>query len=186
MPLCIQWPRRTLLGSVPALALACAPILTSAAQPAPQSAPNAVLSQQQIEEALHPPATRSFTPRGLTRRDAAQSVSLNIQFAHNSSALQTEAAAQLNQLLAALTSASLRKDRFQVAGHTDTKGAPQFNKRLSLRRAQAVRDFLVAKGMDAQRLDTVGYGADRLLNPDRPEDPRNRRVEIVDLGEASQ
>jgi outer membrane protein OmpA-like peptidoglycan-associated protein len=54
-----------------------------------------------------------------------------------------------------------------------------------LRRAQAVRDFLVAKGMDAQRLDTVGYGADRLLNPDRPEDPRNRRVEIVDLGEAS-
>ena len=46
--------------------------------------------------------------------------------------------------------------------------------------------FLVAKGMNANRLDTVGYGSERLLVPDRPEDPTNRRVEIRDLGNASQ
>jgi outer membrane protein OmpA-like peptidoglycan-associated protein len=167
------------------LLVASAPLLAHAADPSQQNAPSAVLSDQQIEEALHPPATRSLTLRGLTRRDAAaQSVSLNIQFEHNSSALQPQAAVQLDQLLRALTSPSLRKDRFQVAGHTDAKGARQFNKRLSLRRAEAVKDFLVAKGMDAERLDTVGYGAERLLAPDRPEDPRNRRVEIRDLGEA--
>jgi outer membrane protein OmpA-like peptidoglycan-associated protein len=166
--------------------MATMPMLAHGVDPAQAGDPNAVMSGQQIEQALHSPATRSFTPRGLTRRDAAsQSVSLNIQFEHSSSALQPQAAAQLNQLLLALTSPSLRKDRFQVAGHTDAMGARQFNKRLSLRRAEAVKDFLVAKGMDAERLDTVGFGSERLLSPDRPEDPRNRRVEIRDLGDSS-
>jgi outer membrane protein OmpA-like peptidoglycan-associated protein len=176
----------SLTGFVRAVAVVCVPMLVHGAEPAQQGGPTALLSDQQIEEALHPPRTRSLPSRSLTRRDAgAQSVSLNIQFEHNSSALQPQASAQLNQLLLALTSPSLRKDRFQVAGHTDAKGARQFNKRLSLRRAEAVKDFLVAKGMDARRMDTIGYGSERLLAPDRPDDSRNRRVEIRDLGESS-
>jgi outer membrane protein OmpA-like peptidoglycan-associated protein len=163
------------------------PMLALAADP-PRDQPQALLSDQQIEEALHRPITRSFTPRGLTRRGTAedqQSVNLNIPFEHNSSALQPQASAQLKQLELALSSAALGNDRFIVAGHTDAKGSPQYNKLLSLRRAEAVKRFLVGKGMDAHRLDTVGYGSEQLLAPDRPDDARNRRVEIRDLGESS-
>ena len=154
----------------------------------PPSAPNAVLSGEQIEQALHhaPATTRGFTSRGLARRDSAehqQSVNLNVPFGSNSSALTPQASAQLTQLEIALASASLGKDRFIVAGHTDAKGSAQYNKQLSQRRADAVKGYLVTKGIDAKRLDTVGYGSEHLLMPDRPEDPSNRRVEIRDLGE---
>jgi outer membrane protein OmpA-like peptidoglycan-associated protein len=168
-----------------AFALACLPVRSFAADSPQQDASQAVLSEQQIEQALKPPVTRSFTPRGLTRRDTVepeQSVNLNIPFEYNSSALKPEASAQLKQLESALTSAALGKDRFVVAGHTDAKGSPEYNKRLSLRRAEAVKRFLVANGMAADRLDTVGYGSEQLLTPDLPADPRNRRVEIRDLG----
>jgi outer membrane protein OmpA-like peptidoglycan-associated protein len=169
-----------------ALVVACLAVRVHAADP-PAEQPAAVLSGQQIEQALQKPVTRGFVPRGLTRRDAPeaeQSVNLNIPFEHNSSALQPQAEAQLKQLELALTSASLGKDRFVVAGHTDAKGSAQYNKQLSLKRAEAVKRFLVLKGVAAGRLQAVGYGSDRLLVPDRPEDPSNRRVEIRDLGDS--
>jgi outer membrane protein OmpA-like peptidoglycan-associated protein len=167
-----------------ALAVACLTVRAQAADPPPQES-TAVLSGQQIERALQQPRTRGFVPRGLTRRDAPeaeQSVNLDIPFEHNSSALRPQAEAQLTQLELALTSPSLGNDRFVVAGHTDAKGSPQYNKQLSLKRAEAVKRFLVVKGVDAKRLQAVGYGSERLRVPDRPDDPSNRRVEIRDLG----
>ncbi len=181
-------PGRRSRRSLAVLAAVWLPLLGHAADPPAAAGADQVLSDQQIEQALAPPKTRSFVPRGLTRRgtaEAEQSVNLNIPFESNSSALQPQASAQLTQLELALTSASLGKDRFVVAGHTDSKGSPQYNKQLSLRRAQAVKRFLVGRGMDASRLETVGYGSDKLLAPDRPEDPSNRRVEIRDVGPAA-
>jgi outer membrane protein OmpA-like peptidoglycan-associated protein len=177
--------RQVLMAAVAAV---CLPMILRAADP--QNESTTVLSGQQIEQALqHPAMTRGFVPsRGLTRQgttEAQQSVNLNIPFEHNSSALQPQAAAQLQQLQSALTSASLGKDRFMVAGHTDAKGSAQYNKQLSLKRAEAVKHFLVTKGVDASRLDTIGYGSEHLLAPDRPEDASNRRVEIRDLGQAA-
>jgi outer membrane protein OmpA-like peptidoglycan-associated protein len=177
---------------LPALLLAVllSGLPTWAVAGSPQSGEDAatVLSDSQIVEALHPGTTRGFAPRGLTRHgtaEAVQSVNLNVPFEHNSSALRPQASAQLKQLELALTSAALRDDRFVVAGHTDAKGSPRYNKQLSLRRAEAVKRFLVAGGVAAARLDAVGFGSEKLLAPDQPEDPRNRRVEIRDIGRPS-
>ncbi|HEY2684419.1 MAG TPA: OmpA family protein [Steroidobacteraceae bacterium] len=176
--------RRLRLGT---LGFVCAGLLGSALIVCAEE-PAKVLSNEEIQRALAPaPAavTRSFTPRGLARREASQSdqsVNLNIPFEYNSSALKPQASEQLKQLKLALTSSALGSDRFIVAGHTDAKGSAQYNKQLSLKRAEAVKSFLVAKGMDAARLETVGFGSEHLLTPDKPDDASNRRVEIRDLG----
>jgi len=163
--------------------LQCAP----AAEPSSSGGSTAVLSEQQIEQMLKGAAPTPSPTRGLRRQvtpEVAASISLNIPFEYNSFALKPEASAQLRQLTSALNSQSLRADRFMVAGHTDAKGNPQSNKRLSLQRAESVQRFLVVHGVDAGRLDAVGYGSEQLLEPDQPGDSRNRRVEIRDLGAA--
>jgi outer membrane protein OmpA-like peptidoglycan-associated protein len=71
--------------------------------------------------------------------------------------------------------------RIVVTGHTDTVGTPQYNQRLSERRAAAVKDFLVREGLTQAQIDTVGKGESQLLVPtgDGVREARNRRAEIV-------
>jgi outer membrane protein OmpA-like peptidoglycan-associated protein len=159
-----------------------------AAWPMLLHAGNAVVSDTQIEQALQasPAAAAAPMTRGLrveARTETKQMIDLNIPFEFNSSELQPQATAQLKQLRSALTSPGLSKYRFMVAGHTDAKGNPQYNQQLSERRAQAVRRYLVDNGVEPQRLQAVGYGAEHLAQPDHPEDAANRRVEIRNLGE---
>ena len=64
----------------------------------------------------------------------------------------------------------------RVEGHTDTKGSEEYNQRLSERRAQAVSNALTQRGVDPQRIETVGYGE---TQPISSTDAMNRRVEVV-------
>jgi outer membrane protein OmpA-like peptidoglycan-associated protein len=70
--------------------------------------------------------------------------------------------------------------RVEIRGHTDTDGDEAYNQRLSERRALAVRDFLVAGGVQTGRLRTVGFGERRpIASGDTDEGrARNRRVEF--------
>jgi outer membrane protein OmpA-like peptidoglycan-associated protein len=71
--------------------------------------------------------------------------------------------------------------RVTVEGHTDEVGTPDYNQRLSERRAQAVSAYFVVKGVDRARLTVRGFGALRPVAPNDTEEHRrqNRRVEIV-------
>ncbi len=67
-----------------------------------------------------------------------------------------------------------------VIGHTDAVGTPQYNDQLSRQRAQRVRDELLKRGIDAQRIEVSGRGKREPLVPTSAgaSEPRNRRVEI--------
>lgn len=68
-----------------------------------------------------------------------------------------------------------------VVGHTDRAGDPALNLELSRRRAEAVRDLLVAKGVDPEIITVASHGERNPLVPteDDVAEPRNRRVEVI-------
>lgn len=90
-----------------------------------------------------------------------------------------DSAALLEQLVQAL--AATPGAELMVIGHTDRVGSVAANDQLSLRRAQAVRDSLVAAGADAGRIGTAGRGEREPAVPteDGVAEPRNHRVEIT-------
>ncbi|MPY92246.1 MAG: OmpA family protein [Acidimicrobiia bacterium] len=70
--------------------------------------------------------------------------------------------------------------RVEVAGHTDTNGTPDSNLRISQQRAEAVRDRLVAEGIEPARLVATGYGQARPRAANDTVEGRalNRRIEF--------
>lgn len=71
--------------------------------------------------------------------------------------------------------------KVEIAGHTDNIGTAAYNMQLSQRRAEAVKDYLVKKGIDPRRITAKGYGKTRPLasNDDEKEGRElNRRVEF--------
>ncbi len=68
----------------------------------------------------------------------------------------------------------------EVQGHTDNTGNAEANKNLSEKRAQAVMDYMIKKGVDFQRMTAVGYGQDQPIadNKTKAGRAKNRRVEF--------
>jgi OmpA-OmpF porin, OOP family len=69
----------------------------------------------------------------------------------------------------------------QITGHTDRVGKVQDNDRLSIERAEAIRDVLIKNGLHASFIRAVGRGEREPLipTPDEQAEPRNRRVEVI-------
>lgn len=68
-----------------------------------------------------------------------------------------------------------------IAGYTDTSGAPDYNQKLSMKRANAVHDALVARGIPLDQLRVEAHGEEDLLVPtdDNVREPANRRARIT-------
>jgi OOP family OmpA-OmpF porin len=73
--------------------------------------------------------------------------------------------------------------RIEIQGHTDNRGAAEYNRKLSEKRAQAVMEYLLKKGISSARLTAAGYGFSRPVatNTTAAGRAKNRRVELKPL-----
>ena len=174
------------------------------------------VSSDKILNALAPPVTRSLTAPKPSLSDSDQAfvdslrhrtrslsldeadrvaaiakeqpkINLEINFDYNSAAVTEKAEPQLTELGNALKSSRLENSIIVLSGHTDAKGGDDYNQKLSERRAEAVKKYLVEKfKISADNLSTVGYGKRDLKNKNEPFAAENRRVEIVNMGKTNQ
>jgi OmpA-OmpF porin, OOP family len=124
-------------------------------------------------------------PAPAAQPEGVAAVNLTVNFASGSAELTPQAIQTLDALGTALSSEALSHYRFRVEGHTDTVGSPQANRALSAQRAAAVVSYIASKfNIDPSRLEAVGLGSDKPLIATAAQvaEPRNRRVQIVNLG----
>ncbi len=102
-----------------------------------------------------------------------------ITFGFDSSALNPAFHGTLDRVAATLR--EYGQTIIEVAGHTDSVGTEEYNQRLSVERAQAVANYLVARGVNRDRLIVTGAGETRPVASNDSESGRaeNRRVEIT-------
>jgi outer membrane protein OmpA-like peptidoglycan-associated protein len=114
----------------------------------------------------------------------AERLSLFVYFDFNSSELKKQGKAQLAELADTMLLPEYRNQIFLIEGHADLFGEQDYNRQLSSQRAQKVREFLSARGVDPKRLEAKGLGESRplVLGGDRQAQQINRRVEFVQLG----
>ena len=101
----------------------------------------------------------------------------NVFFDFDKTELKPESFVELDKLVSYLQQNTIR---IEVGGHTDNQGSDEYNDRLSENRAKAVYDYLVQKGIPANRLQYKGYGMRVPVADNATEEGRsaNRRTEF--------
>ncbi len=103
----------------------------------------------------------------------------NVFFVQSRAELMPESYPELDRLV------QIMKDNptieIELAGHTDSRGSPEANLALSGKRVEAVREYLLSKGIASSRITGKGYGGSRPIAPSDTEQNRqlNRRVEFI-------
>ena len=103
-------------------------------------------------------------------------------FDFDKSVLKPEGRAKLDDLVSKIRDINL--EVIIAVGHTDSIGTDAYNQRLSVRRAEAVKAYLVSKGIERNRVYTEGKGEKQPVADNRTKEGRakNRRVEIEVVG----
>jgi outer membrane protein OmpA-like peptidoglycan-associated protein len=127
-------------------------------------------------------AARTDTVRSEIARDGERGLVLtlgDVVFDAGKASLQPSAMTAIDRLAQLMTVYPERSVR--IEGHTDSAGDDAHNQALSERRALAVRDALLARGVDAKRVEAVGYGETRPIadNGTAGGRQKNRRIEMV-------
>lgn len=173
--------RRAHLFFLLSLAAASAPWTSGRADDAPAYSASDIVRRFSSDRSFG--ASRSLCIDGAgcgeaepAKAETVEAFDLEVTFDLGSDRLTPAARRNLDEFVKALADPALSARRFHIDGHTDGRGRDDMNRRLSQRRAEAVRNYLVSAGIDPARLDARGYGKSRPKMND-PLDPANRRVE---------
>lgn len=127
-------------------------------------------------EDMMPPVTAMPAPNGVMAPEDAKYL---VFFDFNAAKVDAGGASVIDSVAAEIKRQNIRS--VNVIGYTDTSGSKKYNKRLSAKRANSVRDALVARGIDANLLMIDSMGEENLMVPtaDEVREPANRRAEIT-------
>lgn len=126
-----------------------------------------------------PPPPPAPPPPPVVEEEAKVIILEGVLFAFDSYELTPEAQAILDENVMILQDNP--DATLEVGGHTDWIGTDEYNMGLSLNRAQAVADYMIAQGIEPYRMTVVGYGEDRPIADNETDEGRrlNRRVELT-------
>ena len=125
-----------------------------------------------------PPPARTPEPRAPAQATGAAMVLENVSFGTGSARLQAGSYVELDSIAKVLTANPAL--RVEIGGHTEASPSPADDMHLSNLRAEAVRNYLVARGVPFQQVVARGYGSTRPRTPDTTPRGRtaNRRIEL--------
>ena len=144
-------------------------IVAPKAAPAPAAAPAA-------------PAPKAAAPAPAPAAATKVTYAADAFFDFDKSVLKKEGKAKLDDLVGKVKGINL--EVIIAVGHTDSVGADAYNQKLSVRRAEAVKAYLVSKGIEKNRVYTEGKGEKQPVADNKTKEGRakNRRVEIEVVG----
>jgi OOP family OmpA-OmpF porin len=150
-------------------------VVAPKAAPAPAPAPKAAPAPTPVAKA---PAPVAKAPAAATKVTYAA----DAFFDFDKSVLKAEGKAKLDDLSGKVKAINL--EVIIAVGHTDSVGADAYNQKLSVKRADAVKAYLVSKGMEKNRVYTEGKGEKQPVADNKTDTGRakNRRVEIEVVG----
>lgn len=115
-------------------------------------------------------------------QDRTTCAAYTVHFDYDSSVVKSSEKSNVEAVAAYMKSAPAGV-ALLIEGHCDERGTEEYNRSLGVRRALAVREALVADGVDAQKVTTVSFGKDRPVDTSNTESgmAKNRRGEFVVL-----
>ena len=126
------------------------------------------------------------SPQNLPLADKLASLrqfNIEITFDFDSARIRPESYEAVGLIADALHTPYLHGQTFFIVGHTDAKGARDYNLDLSIRRANAIREALVTTfQVRGEALFSVGLGEEQLRDPANPNAAVNRRVQLINVG----
>ena len=161
-------------------AVGCDGALVQTAAPAPAAVvvPDAPVAPRVVPAPTPAPVVAAPLPPSATKVTYAA----DAFFDFDKSVLKPEGKAKLNDLVSKVKDINL--EVIIAVGHTDSVGTDAYNQKLSVRRAEAVKAYLVSKGIEKNRVYTEGKGEKQPVADNKTAEGRakNRRVEIEVVG----